>query len=57
MHTAGSKISVRSVSALSRSSVKKGAMSTMVPIMTNLTNSVLLKGGAMQEESRLFPMT
>jgi hypothetical protein len=57
MHAARSKISIRSVSTLSRSSVKKGTMSTMVPIMTNLTNSVLLKGGAMQEESRLFPMT
>jgi hypothetical protein len=57
MHTAGSKISVRSVSALNRSSVKKGTMTTMVPIMTNLTDSVLSKGGAMLEESRLFPMT
>jgi hypothetical protein len=57
MHTTGSKISVRSVSALNRSSVKKGTTTTMVPIMTNLTDNVLSKGGAMLEESRLFPMT
>jgi hypothetical protein len=37
--------------------VKKGTMTTMVPIMTNLTDSVPSKGGAMLEESRLFPMT
>jgi hypothetical protein len=30
----------------------------MVPITTNLTDSVLPNGGgAMQEESKLFPMT
>jgi hypothetical protein len=57
MHVAGLKIGVRSVSALNRSSVKKGTMTTTVPIMTNLTDSVLPKGGTMQEESRLFPMT
>jgi hypothetical protein len=27
------------------------------PIMINLTDSVLPKGGIMKEESRLFPMT
>jgi hypothetical protein len=32
-------------------------MTNTVPIMTNLNDSVLPKGGAMQEESRLFPMT
>jgi hypothetical protein len=32
------------VSASNRSSVKKGTIITMVPIMTNLTNSVLPKG-------------
>jgi hypothetical protein len=37
--------------------MKKGTMTTMVPIMTNLTDSVVLKENAMQEESRLFPMT
>jgi hypothetical protein len=29
----------------------------MVLIMTNVIDSVLPKGGTMQEESRLFPMT
>jgi hypothetical protein len=57
MHVARLKIGVRSASALNRSNVKKGTMTNMVPIMTNLTDSVLLKEGAMQEESRLFPMT
>jgi hypothetical protein len=57
MHAVGLKICVRSASTLNRSSVKKGTMTTMVPIMTSLTNSVLLKGGTMQEGSRLFPMT
>jgi hypothetical protein len=57
MHTVGSKTSIRSVSASNRSSVKKGTMITIVPIMTNLSDSVLLKGGAMQEESKSFPMT
>jgi hypothetical protein len=57
MHAARSKISVRSTSALKRSSVKKGTMISMVSIMTNLTDIILTKGGAMQEESRPFPMT
>jgi hypothetical protein len=39
------KIGIRSVSALNRSSMKKGTMTTAVPIMTNLTNSILLNGG------------
>jgi hypothetical protein len=56
MHAAGLKIDVRSTSALNRSSVKKGTMTTMVPIRTNLTDSIPPKGGPMQEESRLFPM-
>jgi hypothetical protein len=42
---------------LNRSSVKKGTMTTTVPITTNLTDNVFPKGGAMQEESRLFPTT
>jgi hypothetical protein len=54
MHMLGLKTSVRSASALNRSNVKKGTMTTMVPIMTNLIDSILLKEGAMQEESRLF---
>jgi hypothetical protein len=57
MHTAGFKTGARSVSTLSRSSVKKGTMTTIVPIMMNLTDSVLPKEGAMQGESKLFPMT
>jgi hypothetical protein len=50
MHTAGLKTDVRS-------DVKRGTMITMVPIMTNLTGSVPLRKGAMQEESKPFPMT
>jgi hypothetical protein len=42
---------------LNKSSVKKGTMTTIVPITTNLTDGVLLKGGAMQDNSRLFLMT
>jgi hypothetical protein len=57
MHVAGLKTDVRSTCALNRSSVKKGTMITTVPIMTNITNSILPKGGTMQEELRLFPMT
>jgi hypothetical protein len=50
MHAAGSKTSVRS-------DVKRGAMTIMIPITTDLTDNTLLKKGAMQEESRPFPMT
>jgi hypothetical protein len=57
MHAPGLKTGVRSASTLNRSSVKKGTMTIMVLIMTNLTDSVLLKEGVMQEESRLFPST
>jgi hypothetical protein len=57
MHTARLKTGAKSMSALNRSSVKKGIMTTTVPIMTNLTDSILPKGGAMLEESRLFPTT
>jgi hypothetical protein len=52
MHAARSKTGVRSVSVLNRSSAKKGTMTTMDPIMTNLTDSVLPKEGILQEESR-----
>jgi hypothetical protein len=45
MHVAGSKTGVKSTSALNRSSVKKGTMTTMVSITTHLTDSVLSKGG------------
>jgi hypothetical protein len=35
--------------------VKKGTMITMIPITTNLTNSILLKGGIVQKGSKPFP--
>jgi hypothetical protein len=57
IHTAGLKIGIRSMSALSKSSMKKGIMTTTVPITTNLTYSAALKGGIMQGELRHFPMT
>jgi hypothetical protein len=57
INVVGLKTGARSVSALNRSSVKKETMTTTVPIMINLTDSVLPKEGAMQEESKLFPMT
>jgi hypothetical protein len=57
MHATGSKTNVRSVSALNKSDVKRGNMTTMVPIMTNLTDSVLPRDGTMQEESRSFHTT
>jgi hypothetical protein len=57
MHVARLKTSAISASALNRSSVKKGTMTTMVTIMINLTDSILTKEGATQEESKLFPMT
>jgi uncharacterized membrane protein len=49
MHADGLKTSARSVSTLNRSNVKKGTITTTVPIMTNLTDSVLPKEGAMQD--------
>jgi hypothetical protein len=57
MHVAGLKTGTSSASALNRSSIKKGTMTTMVPIMINLTDSALTKEGIVQEESKLFPMT
>jgi hypothetical protein len=57
MHVAGLKTGVRSMRASNKSSVKKGTIIIMVPTMTNLTDSVLPKGGTIREESRLFPMT
>jgi hypothetical protein len=45
MHAARMKTGARSTSALNRSIVKKGTMTTMIPIMTNLTESVLPNGG------------
>jgi uncharacterized membrane protein len=52
VHVIGSKTGVRSMSALNRSNVKGGTMTTMVPIMTNLTDSVLPREGTMQEGVR-----
>jgi hypothetical protein len=57
MCAADLKIGVRSTSVLNRSNVKKGTITTMVPITTNLTDSVLLREGVMQEESRHSPKT
>jgi hypothetical protein len=53
----GLKTDSRSASALNRSSMKKGTMTTMVPITINLTDIVPPKEGAMQEESKLFSTT
>jgi hypothetical protein len=44
MDAAGSKTGVRSACVLNKSSAKKETMITMVPIMTNLTDSILPKG-------------
>jgi hypothetical protein len=55
-YVARSKTSIRSASAMNRCSTKKGIMITMVPIVTNLTDSILPKGRTV-EESRAFPMT
>jgi hypothetical protein len=55
MHTVGSKTDVKSESALNRSSVKKGTMTTMVPIIINLTGSILPKGVQCIRSQGLFP--
>jgi hypothetical protein len=57
MHAAGSKTDIWIMSALNMSNVKRGTMTTLVPITNNLTDSILLREGAMQEESRHFPTT
>jgi hypothetical protein len=57
MHAVGLKTNVRSPIALNRSSMKKGTMTTTIPFMINLIDSILPKGGTMQEESKLFSMT
>jgi uncharacterized membrane protein len=54
---ARSKTGIRSASISNRSSMKKGTMTTMVLITTNLTDSVLPKEGLMQEESGRSPKT
>jgi hypothetical protein len=55
MHVAELKIGVRSTRASNRSSVKKWTMITMVPIMTNLTDSVLPKGAQCRRSQGIFP--
>jgi hypothetical protein len=57
MHATGLKTGARSMIALNRSNVKKGTMTTTVPIMINLTDSVLSKEGTTQEVSKVFPTT
>jgi hypothetical protein len=57
MHATGSKTGVRIVSALNKSDVKRGTMTTVVLIMTNLTDNILPMEVTMQEESRPFPTT
>jgi hypothetical protein len=47
MHAIGSKTGIRRMSASNRSSVKKGTMIIVVPMMTNLIDNVLSNGGAM----------
>jgi hypothetical protein len=47
MYAAGLKTDVKSMSVLNRSSMKKGTVTTMVPITTNLTDNVLPKEGVM----------
>jgi hypothetical protein len=55
MHMAGLKTGARNMSALNRSSVKKGTTTTMVPITTNLTNNVLPKGAQCRRRQGFFP--
>jgi hypothetical protein len=57
MHATGSKTGVESASALNRSNVTRGTMTTMVSIMINLTDNALPKEDAIQEESKPFPTT
>jgi hypothetical protein len=45
IHADRLKTGVGSASALNRSIVKRGTMTTMVPVTTNLTNGALPKGG------------
>jgi hypothetical protein len=54
MHATGLKTSARSMSALNRSSVKKGTMTTTIPNMTNHTNSVHSRGGGQCRGSQGF---
>jgi hypothetical protein len=48
MHATGLKTDIRSMTALNRCDVNRGTMTTMVPLMTILTDSILTR------ESRLF---
>jgi hypothetical protein len=55
VHAARLKIGARSMSALNKSSVKKGTMATTVPITTNFTDSVLPKGPQCRRSQDFFP--
>jgi hypothetical protein len=55
MHTVRLKPDDRSVSALNWSNVKKATMTTTIPIMTNLTDSVLPKGAQCRRSQGFFP--
>jgi predicted ABC-type sugar transport system permease subunit len=57
MHAAGLKTGAEIESMMSRSSAMKGTMTIMAPTMTNLTSSVLQKGGIFQDVSRFIPET
>jgi hypothetical protein len=54
MHVARLKTGAKSTKALNRSSVKKGTMTTMVPIMTNLINSFLPSGAQCRRSHSFF---
>jgi hypothetical protein len=56
MHVAALTVDGRSMSALSKNGVMKETMTTMVLSITSLTDSVSLKEGATQEESKPSPM-
>jgi hypothetical protein len=55
MHAFGLTTGAKSMSALSKIDMMRGTMTTMIPSMTNLTDSAPLKVGTTQEESKPFP--
>jgi hypothetical protein len=54
MHVTESKIGARNVNTLNKSDMKKGTMITMVPIMTNLTDSILPRGAQCRRSQGIF---
>jgi hypothetical protein len=54
MHVTESKIGARNVNTLNKSDMKKGTMITMVPIMTNLTDSILPRGAQFRRSQGIF---